>query len=64
MEKKSMKLLIFGHALAATAVVFASVMTVRLIGALPSWLGVLVGALLYALTLWIAKSEVGDEEAP
>ena len=57
-----MKLLIVGHALAATALIFASVMTVRLIGALPSWLGVVAGVLLYALTLWIANSEEGDEE--
>ena len=55
--EESMKLLILGHALAATAVVFASVMTVRLFGALPSWLGVVVGLILYGLTLWIAKAE-------
>lgn len=58
-----MKLLIVGHVLAAAAVVFASVMTVRFVGALPSWLGVLVGLLLYALTLFIAKAEDSDEEA-
>jgi hypothetical protein len=63
LEKKSMKLLIAGHVLAAAAVVFASVMTVRFVGVLPAWVGVLVGLLLYALTLWIAKGETGDEEA-
>ena len=52
-----MKLLILGHAFAATAVVFASVMTVKLFGALPAWLGVVVGLLLYAATLWMAKAE-------
>ena len=55
-----MKLLIVGHAFAATALVFASVMTVRLVGALPSWVGVLLGLFLYALTLWIAKAEAGE----
>jgi hypothetical protein len=58
-----MKLLIAGHALAAAALVFASVMTVRFVGAAPLWVGVLVGLLLYGLTLWIAKAEAGDEEA-
>ena len=58
-----MKLLILGHALAATALIFASVMTIRLVGVLPTWLGVLVGLLLYALTLWIAKAEASDHEA-
>ncbi len=58
-----MKLLIVGHALAATALVFASVMTVRFVGAAPLWVGVLVGLILYALSLWIAKAEAGDEEA-
>ena len=58
-----MKLLIVGHALAATALIFASVMTVRFVGAAPLWVGVLVGLILYALSLWIAKAEAGDEEA-
>jgi len=57
-----MKLLIAGHALAATALVFASVITVRFVGVAPLWVGVLVGLILYALTLWIAKDEAGDEE--
>ena len=57
-----MKLLIAGHALAAGAVVVASVMTVRLVGVLPSWVGVLVGVLLYLLTLWIAKAEADQDE--
>ena len=61
--EKFMKLLILGHAFAATAVVFASVMTVRFVGALPSWVGVLVGLLLYALTLFIAKADARDEES-
>ena len=52
-----MKLLIAGHAFAATALVFASVMTFRLLGPLPVWFGVLVGLTLYGLTLWIAKVE-------
>ena len=58
-----MKLLIAGHALAATALVFASVITVRFVGVAPLWVGVLVGLILYALSLWIAKAEAGDEEA-
>ena len=58
-----MKLLIAGHVFVAGALVIASVMTIRLVGFLPSWFGVLVGLLLYALTLWIAKAEAGDEEA-
>jgi hypothetical protein len=52
-----MKLVYLGHAFAAAAVVFASVMTVRLLGALPSWLGVVVGLLLYGVTLWVAKMD-------
>ncbi|HEU4480052.1 MAG TPA: hypothetical protein VFR80_16160 [Pyrinomonadaceae bacterium] len=56
-----MKLLIAGHALAATAVIFASVVTVRFIGVAPLWVGVLVGLFLYALTLWIAKADAGQE---
>jgi hypothetical protein len=63
MERGFMKLLIVGHAVAATALIFASVMTVRLVGALPSWFGVLLGVLLYAVTFFIAKSEASDEEA-
>ena len=62
--EKFMKMLFLGHAFAAMAVVFASVMTIRFIGVLPSWLGVLIGILLYALTLFIAKSDASDEEAP
>ena len=58
-----MKLLIAGHALAATALVFASVMTIRFVGVGPLWVGVLVGLILYALSLWIAKADAGDEEA-
>ena len=56
-----MKLIIAGHVLAASALVIASVMTIRLIGVLPSWFGIMLGLLLYGLTLWLAKSEAEDE---
>ena len=59
-----MRLVIAAHALAACALIIASVLTVRFVGVLPSWLGVLVGLLLYALTLLLAKADDGDEEAP
>lgn len=59
-----MKLLIAGHTLGATALVFASVMTVKFVGVASLWVGVLLGLLLYALTVWIAKAEASDEEAP
>jgi len=57
-----MKLLIVGHAFAASAVVFASVMTVRFFGVAPMWVGVLVGLLLYGVTLYLAKGDVEEEE--
>ena len=55
-----MKLLIAGHVFVAAALVFASVMTVRFVGVAPVWVGVLVGLLLYALTLWIGKGEANN----
>lgn len=58
-----MSLVVAAHALAASALIVAGVLTVRL-GALPSWLGVLLGLLLYALTIFLAKADDGDEEAP
>ncbi len=51
------------HGFAAGAII-ASVLAVRFVGVLPWWLGVLVGLLLYALTLALAKADDGDEEAP
>jgi len=61
LEKNSMKLIIALHAIAAGALITASVMTFRLVGPLPVWFGVLVGVLLYAMTLWIAKGEAASE---
>jgi len=55
-----MKLMIALHAIAAVALITASVMTVQLVGALPSWVGVLVGLTLYGLALLIAKGDVED----
>jgi hypothetical protein len=52
-----MKLLIAGHMLGATALVFASVMTVKFVGLASLWVGVLLGLLLYGLTVWVAKAE-------
>ncbi|HKZ02303.1 MAG TPA: hypothetical protein VJ180_08695 [Pyrinomonadaceae bacterium] len=59
-----MRLVIAAHAFAAAALIIASVLTVRFVGVLPSWLGVLVGLLLYALTLLLAKADDVDEDAP
>ncbi|MBA3354737.1 MAG: hypothetical protein H0U18_02120 [Pyrinomonadaceae bacterium] len=59
-----MRLVIAAHALAAGALIIASVLVVRFVGALPPWLGILVGLLLYALTLFVAKTDDGDEKAP
>jgi hypothetical protein len=56
-----MKLMIALHAIAAVALITASVMTVQLVGALPAWVGVLVGITLYGLTLLVAKGDVEDE---
>ena len=55
-----MKLLIAGHTLSAIALIFASVMTVKLVGVASLWVGVLLGLVLYALTIWIAKAEAGE----
>ena len=52
------------HGFAAGALIIASVLAVRFVGVLPWWLGVLVGLLLYALTLFVAKTDDGDEKAP
>ena len=57
-------LVIAAHALTAGALVIASVLAVRFVGLLPLWLGVLVGLLLYAITLVLAKADDGDEEVP
>ena len=56
-----MKLIIALHGIAAAALITASVMTVQLVGGLPSWVGVLVGVTLYGLTLLVAKGDVEDE---
>jgi hypothetical protein len=63
MEKRLMRLVIAAHALVAGALIIASVLAVRFLG-VPLWLGVLVGLLLYALTLLLAKADDGEEEAP
>jgi len=54
-EKKLMRLVIVAHGFAAGAII-ASVLAVRFVGVLPWWLGVLVGLLLYALTLASGQS--------
>ena len=59
-----MKVYVAAHALVALALIAASVLTVRFIGTLPWWFGVLVGLLLYGLTLLLAKADDGDEAAP
>jgi hypothetical protein len=58
-----MGMVIAAHAFAASALIIASVLTVRF-AVLPLWLGVLVGLLLYALTLVLSKAEESDKEAP
>lgn len=58
-----MKSVIKAHALPVAALIFGSVMTVRFVAGLPFWFGVPVGLLLYALILFVAKTDVGDEEA-
>jgi hypothetical protein len=62
LEKKLM--VIAGHVLTAGALIIASSIAVRFVGVLPLWLGILVGLLLYGLTLALAKVDDGDEEAP
>ncbi len=59
-----MRLVIVAHAFAAGALIIASVVAVRFVGAFPSWLGILVGLLLYALTLFVAKTDDDNEKAP
>ena len=59
-----MRVVFVAHALAAGILIIASVLTVRYVGLLPSWLGVIVGLLLYALTLLLAKTDDSGEEAP
>ena len=59
-----MRLVIAAHALVAGALILASVLAVRFVGVLPLWLGVLIGILLYALTLFVATADDGDEESP
>ncbi|MCM3900310.1 MAG: hypothetical protein ND866_01240 [Pyrinomonadaceae bacterium] len=59
-----MRMVIAAHALVVGALIISSVLAVRFVGVLPSWLGVLMGLLLYALTLLLAKADNGDEEAP
>ena len=59
-----MRLAIVAHSIAAGAIIIASVLAVRFVGALPWWLGVLGGVLLYAATLVLVKADEGDEEEP
>lgn len=59
-----MKSVTTAHALAAGAIIIGSVMTVRFVAVLPLWFGVLVGLSLYALIRFVAKADVGDEDAP
>ncbi len=56
-----MRVIIAIHALAAGALVAASVLAIRLFVVLPLWFGVLVGLLLYLLTLFLAKLDDDDE---
>ena len=58
-----MRLVIAVHGLVAGALIIASVLAVRFVGVLPLWLGVLIGLLLYALTLFVATADDGDEES-
>ena len=62
LEKKKL-IVIAAHVLTAGALVIASLIAVRFVGVRPLWLGVLVGLLLYALTVALAKTDEGDEEA-
>jgi hypothetical protein len=59
-----MRVVVAAHVIAAGVIIIASVLVVRFVGLLPSWLGVIVGLLLFALTLLLAKADDGDEEAP
>jgi hypothetical protein len=58
-----MRMAIAAHAIAAGALIIASVLTFRF-AVLPLWLGVLLGLLMYAVTLVLSNAEGGDEEAP
>jgi len=58
-----MRLVIGIHVVAAGALIIASVLAIRFV-LLPSWLGVMVGLLLYGLTLLLARADDGNEEAP
>ncbi len=55
-------LVIAVHVLTAGGLIIASSITVSFVGVLPLWLGILIGVLLYALTLAISKADDGDEE--
>lgn len=57
MEKRLMRVVFAAHVIAAGALIIASVLAVRFVGLLPSWLGVMVGLLLYALTLLLTKAD-------
>ena len=57
-------MVIAAHVLTAGALVIASLIALRFVGVLPLWLGILVGLLLYAITLVLAKADDVDEEAP
>ncbi len=59
-----MRLVIGIHVVAAGALIIASVLAVGFVGLLPSWLGVIVGLLLYGLTLLLARADDGNEDAP
>jgi ABC-type glycerol-3-phosphate transport system permease component len=63
-ERRLMRVVVAAHVLAAGVLIIASVLVVRFVGLLPSWLGVIVGLLLFALTLLLAKADDSDEEAP
>jgi len=62
-EMKLMRLVIAAHVLTAGALIVASVLAFRFVGVVHLWLGVLVGLLLYAITVVLAKPDDGDEEA-
>ena len=59
-----MRMVFAAHAFVAAALIIASVLAIGFLGVLPLWLGFLVGVLLYALTLLLAKADDEDEEAP
>jgi len=59
-----MKSVTTAHALAAGALIIGSGLTVRFVAVLPFWFGILVGLSLYALILFVAKADAGDEDVP